>query len=78
MATIKVKALKNFGYPGSVSVRNEIREWHGASGKKNIGKVFPDEDRGLIVEVVAGELISAPEDLLDSWLAAELVVIPLD
>ena len=75
MAT--VTAIKNFGYPKDLKTRDTIRGFHGGRGNKNLGKSW-DGDRGEIVEVVAGEIIQAPEDLLDSWLDAGLVLIQLE
>ena len=72
-----VTAIKNFGYPKDLKTRDTIRAFHGDTGKKNLGKSW-DGDRGEIVEVTAGETLQAPEDLLDSWLAAELVLIQLE
>ena len=71
-----VKAIKNFGYPKDLQTRDAIRAFHGDTGKKNIGKSW-DGDRGEIIEVLAGDILRAPEDLLDSWLAAALVLIPI-
>ncbi len=78
MAT-EVRALKNFGYPGDLKVRDKIRAFR--KGTKNDGKAFPDEDRGAIVEVVAGDVLEAPVDLLDNWLLinlVELVMAPVE
>ena len=66
-----VTAIKSFGYPGDPKVRDEIRKFHAV--KKNDG-VGWDGDRGEIVEVAAGAVLEAPEDLLDSWLGAGLVL----
>ena len=71
-----VRAIKNFGYPGDLKVRDEMRVFR--KGTKNDGKAFPDGDRGPIVEVAAGDVLDAPADLLDNWLERELVLIPLD
>ena len=70
----KVTVIKGFGYPGSLKVRDEIRAFHKI--KKNNGVGY-DGDRGKIVEVSAGQVIKAPADLLNSWLAAELVLLPV-
>lgn len=70
---IDVVVLKNFGYPRTEGVRNAIRRFHRI--KANEGKPFPGA-RGVMVEVVAGAVIEAPEDLLDSWLVAGLVWDP--
>lgn len=70
-----VTAVKNFAYPGDPVVREKIRKFHAV--KKNDG-VGWDGDRGEIVEVAVGDVIEAPADLLDSWLAAEIVLIPLE
>ena len=69
-----VKAIKSFAYPGDPKVRDKIRKFH--STTLNVGIAW-DGDRGKAVEVSAGEVIEAPADLLDSWLAAELVVVPI-
>lgn len=63
---MKVKALVNFEYPASLTVRNRIRG----------GEKIPYEDRGKILEVEAGEMINAPADLLHSWVDAKLVEDP--
>jgi hypothetical protein len=72
MAT--VTAIKGFGYPKDLVVRAQIRDFHKV--KKNDGLGW-DGDRGEIVEVAADDVIEAPTDLLDSWLAAELVLLPI-
>jgi cellulose synthase/poly-beta-1,6-N-acetylglucosamine synthase-like glycosyltransferase len=73
----QVIAQKNFGYPGDLQVREAIRDWHGSTGLKNVGKPF-EGDRGEIVEVMEGDNILAPDDLLDAWLDTGLALIPLD
>lgn len=70
-----VTAVKNFSYPKDAAVREKIRKFHAV--KKNNG-VGWDGDRGETVEVIAGTVIEAPADLLDSWVSAELVLITLD
>lgn len=67
-----VRALKNFGYPGDPAVRKAIRTFHQA--KKNEGRSW-DGDRGKRIEVTAGDVFEAPEDLLDGWLAAGIVTV---
>ena len=71
MAT-EVRAFKNYGYLEDIKIRNKIRTFHKL--KKNDG-VGWDGARGEIVEVVAGDVLDAPDDLLDSWLAAGLAGI---
>ncbi len=66
-----VQALKNFSYPEDLKVRDKIRAFH--KTMKNAG-VGWDGDRGKIIEITAGTWLNAPEDLLDSWIAAELVL----
>lgn len=63
-------ALKSFEFPASLRVRDAIRRWHRQS--KNDGVPYPG-DRGESVEVVIGEFLTAPDDLLQSWLDAGLV-----
>jgi hypothetical protein len=60
---MKVRAIVNFEYPASLTVRNKIRE---AAAR---GKRVPMEERGRIAEVVVGEELDAPADLVESWLA---------
>lgn len=56
---MKVKALVNLSYPRSQAVRNRIRR----------GDHLPHEERGEIVDVMWGEIVEAPADLLAGWLA---------
>lgn len=67
---MKVKALVNFEYPASQTVRNRIRS------EQIAGRRLPVEQRGRIVEVQAGEEVNAPPDLLQSWIDAGLVEDP--
>lgn len=60
---MKVKAIVEFEYPRSLSIRNRIRR----------GDHMPFEERGEIVQVPIGATIDAPADLLDSWLASGYV-----
>jgi len=71
---VTVRAVKNFGFPRERQVRDKIREFHAV--KKNVGTSWPG-NRGDIVEVKTGDVLQAPTDLLDSWLAAELVLVPV-
>ena len=70
MAT-KVKALKNFGYPKEIAVRKAIASFHEI--KKNDGVPWPG-DRGKDAEVSIGDVLDAPDDCLEHWLAERLVI----
>ena len=89
----QVIALKNFDYPGDPKVRDAIAAFHKAKkndgvswpGDKHLEKCPVSDDqeaicecRGESVEVSIGDVIDAPEDCLDHWLAEELVLIPID
>jgi len=68
----QVRALNSFHYPESKSVRDAIKHFH--TLKKNEGKTYPDELRGVQIQVQVGDLFTPPtQDLLDSWLNAGLV-----
>ncbi len=70
MATT-VRALENFDYPGDRRVRDAIEAFHKV--KKNDGVSWPGE-RGEAIEVSIGDVVDAPADCLDHWLAEGLVL----
>ena len=69
----QVKALKSFNYPESKKVRDSIKRFHTVAA--NEGQVFPYDARGTQVEVVAGEVIEAPTDVLEGWLERGIVEV---
>ncbi len=71
--TTEVRALKNFDYPKDLKVRDAIAGFHKV--KKNDGVSWPG-DRGERVEVSIGDVLDAPEDCLEHWLAEGIVRIP--
>lgn len=60
---MKVRALVNFEYPASFNIRNRIVR----------GETIPIDQRGRLVQVKAGQIVSAPEDLEKKWLRHHLV-----
>ena len=65
------RALTNFSYPEDIDARNRIHHFHRVvrGVEQNVGVPYPG-DRGLIIEVVTGQiLIDPPSDPLDNWLA---------
>jgi len=60
---MRVRAIGNFGYPASLTVRNKIRQ------AVDRGKRVPAEERGEIIDVMDGQELDAPADLVESWLA---------
>lgn len=67
---MRLRAIRGFEYPESREVRDKIRRWH--RSPSHDGVPYPN-DRGVMVEVVAGEAVTTPDDLLHSWLDAGLV-----
>lgn len=58
-------ATRNFEYPKSLAVRNQIRT----------GTNVPFEDRGELVEVAAdSQVIEIPNDLREGWIKRGLIV----
>ncbi len=55
----KVKMLRNVTYPSSEAIRARIRG----------GDHMPFDERGVIVEVDVGVVVTPPPDLVDSWVA---------
>ena len=64
----QVRALKAFEYPASRSVRDAIRRHHRTSTEP-----FPWDKRGTPVDVETGQVLDAPDDLLQGWLDNGLV-----
>lgn len=64
------RAINNFEYPASLSIRNRIRG----------GEDIPFEERGEMIEVMEGAELAAtdiPDDLKESWLKRNIVPIDI-
>ena len=70
--TTKVRAIRNFDYPGDPEVRASIKRFH--SIKKNDGVSYPG-DRGPTIDIKIGDEIEVTDDLMIEWADMDIVEV---